>query len=178
MANKAFDYYKELPSWAKGAVVVGVLGVTYIFASQIIKRIRQQAEDAKSRASLKNAETELKDLIKSGVAPTFPKSQFDAWAGQIQKQFEGCDFSATYHSSALPLASNSFLLVEKIIKQIKNNSDWLSLISAFGVRTYEGCMFYTTVSGDLPKCIVDELSSQEIDVLNKLLTTKGISYKL
>jgi hypothetical protein len=31
MANKVFDYYKELPSWAKGIVVVGALALfTYL----------------------------------------------------------------------------------------------------------------------------------------------------
>jgi len=44
MANKFYDYYKELPSWAKGVVVVGGLGVVYIFASQVIKKLKQDAE--------------------------------------------------------------------------------------------------------------------------------------
>ena len=45
--SNLIKYYKELPDWAKGVVVVGTMTVTYIFLSQIVKKIRQEKEQQK-----------------------------------------------------------------------------------------------------------------------------------
>ena len=44
--EKTLEYYKELPSWAKGAVVVGGLLIVYIVGNKVYSALkpRPQAE--------------------------------------------------------------------------------------------------------------------------------------
>ena len=91
MANKAFSYYKELPAWAKGVVVVGGLAVTYIFVSQIISRIKKQASDKLNQQGLESAKDDLSELKKKGIKGTLTKAQTDAMADAILNQYKGAD---------------------------------------------------------------------------------------
>jgi predicted GNAT family N-acyltransferase len=94
MANKAFSYYKELPAWAKGVVVVGGLAVTYIFVSQIISRIKKQASDKENRQAVESAKDDLQDLSKRGVKPTLTKAQTDSMADAILNQYKKIELHA------------------------------------------------------------------------------------
>jgi lipid-binding SYLF domain-containing protein len=40
--NKAVEVFKELPSWAKGVVVIGVLGIGYIIYNRIYKSLKDR----------------------------------------------------------------------------------------------------------------------------------------
>jgi hypothetical protein len=160
-------------------VVIGGLGVTYLFVSQLIKKIKADANAAKARESIANVKGDLKAIIDSGVQPTFSPSQYDAWASEILDVFVGCDFSATFYSGSLPFASNSFMKLVSIIKQMKNDADWLSLIKSFDIKTWDDCGWWTgNVSGDLYYGISNELTQPEIDELNVLLQSHGITYKI
>ena len=46
MANdKLYNYYKDLPPWAKGVVVVGGLGMVYIIGSKIYAATKPKPQD-------------------------------------------------------------------------------------------------------------------------------------
>jgi hypothetical protein len=171
MANKVYDYYKELPSWAKGVVVIGVLGVTYIFASQIIRKIKENAKKSELEKSVNDAKNELNDLIKSGVKPTITKSQADAFADKIVKQFKGAD-----------LLLQSYPTIKDILSQLKNNADYLLLKQQFGLRTYTDAFnvfgWNKVENVTLEAAIQDELTTGSIDSLNKILASKGITYRV
>jgi len=91
MESTVYKFYKDLPPIAKGVVVVGVLGVVYIFASQTLKRIKQQAEDRKNQQSVLDAKSDMSELAKKGIKPTISKSQADGWVAQIVAQFKNAD---------------------------------------------------------------------------------------
>ena len=124
MASKVYSYYKELPSWAKGVVVVGGIAIAYFTAKQLIARVKKNAEKKDAQQSVDDAKSELQDMIRSGVKPTINKSQADAYAEKIVKQFQGAD-----------LTLGSYAVVDSIFKQLKNNADFLLLKASFGVRT-------------------------------------------
>ena len=46
MAKGFYQYYKDLPSWAKGVVVVGGGVVAYLAVTTIMRKIKQAKETA------------------------------------------------------------------------------------------------------------------------------------
>lgn len=97
---------------------------------------------------------------------TYAQSQYFAWANRLeQAMFDiGTDEDAVF----------------SVFNQLRNNADFLALKQAFGVRQYTG--------GYLPGFLSDELSldgwiqqefdSDEIDELNNILSSKGITYRI
>ena len=70
MAKGFYQYYKDLPSWAKGVVVVGSGVVAYMAVTSIMRKINQAKETAKSMQEVDSANSELQTEIKSGKNPT------------------------------------------------------------------------------------------------------------
>lgn len=167
MSNKVYSYYKELPSWAKGVVVVGGIAIVYFTAKQIIARIRTQAERKDAEKSVTDAKNELNELIKNGVRPTISQSQADSYSEQIVKQFKGAD-----------LLLGSYALVDKIFKSFKNDADFLLLKTSFKTRTYDDAFFGQVKNVTLESAIQDELSQMRINDLNKTLEKQGIKYRV
>ena len=64
--------------------------------------------------------------------------------------------------------------------QLKNDIDFLDLVVAWGVRTYDDCGWGTgdVKDVDLFKAIEDELTDAERRDLNKILAKKSITYKV
>lgn len=167
MSNKVYSYYKELPSWAKGIVVVGGIAIIYFTSKQIIARIRTQAERKDAEKSVTDAKNELNELIKNGVRPTISQSQADSYSEQIVKQFKGAD-----------LLLGSYALVDKIFKSLKNDADYLLLKTSFKTRTYDDAFFGQVKNVTLESAIQDELSQMRINDLNKTLEKQGIKYRV
>ncbi len=177
--NQVYKFYTELPTYAKGVIAIGTLALLAMFGINVMNRIKKDAKDKQSQKAIKSAEDELTAAMKGGMKPTFAPSQYIAWGEQIKTQFAGCDFSSTYYSASLLFASDSFIFLAKIIKQLKNNADWLSLVKYSGVLTYDQCGIGNgDMSGDLYTCIADELNTVETQELNKLLASKGITYSV
>lgn len=159
--------YKELPPWAKGIIFIGALGAIYIFSSQTVAQIKKQAAEKEANKSVEDASAELKLLIKSGINPTFSKSQADSWSDQIVKQFLGAD---------LFLQSGS--LVKRLFLNLKNDADFLLLKTSFGIRTYKDALFGEVKNVTLEAALQDELANGTLQDINKQLTKQGITYKV
>ena len=178
MANKVFNYYKELPSWAKGIVVIGGIAIVYFTSKSIIKRIRASNDTKEERKTIDEQKNETQVLIDSGVKPTFSESQYRQWADALQKQFDGCDpsLSVAWLSSYMMSSSGAYL--GNIVMQFKNDVDFLKLNTAYGIRTYDQCGWGTgDFTGTLPQAVRDELDGDEIKNINKELAKRGITYK-
>ena len=61
-----------------------------------------------------------------------------------------------------------------VIRQLKNNLDWLKLKEAFGNRRIE----YTTRSAGLVQNLNADLSSSQLNEINNILSQQGISYRV
>jgi len=185
MANKVFNYYKELPSWAKGVVVVGGIAKVYFTTKSFLKRIKQSAEKSKSMETVISQKKEVKELEDTGLRATFSDSQYKAWADALQTQFDGCDFNiADWYSPILAIwnyahYSNSGKKLVMIISKFKNDLDFLKLSTAWGVRTYDQCGWGTgnVENATLSKAISDELNEGEISKINGALGKQGIKYR-
>ena len=70
MAKGFYQYYKDLPSWAKGVVVVGGGVVAYLAVTRIMRKIKQAKETAMSMQEVDSANSELQTEIRNGKKPT------------------------------------------------------------------------------------------------------------
>jgi hypothetical protein len=186
MANGVYKFYKDLPAWAKGVVVVGGLAVVYFTAKSIMRKIAEKKNAEDSREAVKDAQNDIKALNNNGVRASYSKTQYKTWANSIQQAFEGCDpsgnvsWGAESPLGAVSVWSTSGYKVATIFNQLKNDVDYLELATAWGIRTYDACGYFTgdVKDVDLIRAITDELTDREVSNLNKVLAKKGIKYKV
>ena len=182
--SKLIRVYEDLPQWARGVVVVGGLVVTYIVGNTIYKKIKAFSDSADAQNKLKQLEDDLNKKLNQGQQPTFSSTQFNNFADSIQSAFEGCDYS----TPLIPVPttwilnigwSNSGASLFNILYQFNNDVDFLALQKAFGTRTISKGWYcggdYTNVT--LSQAVNNQLNTQEIYAVNKLLTQKGITYR-
>ena len=68
--------------------------------------------------------------------------------------------------------------VKEIFKLLKSNNDYNALKAAYGVREVSSGrfnIFQSNFEGDLPATINDELDSDELTELNKILASNGLT---
>ena len=125
MANKVLNYYKELPSWAKGVVVVGVLGASYILISQTISRIRKGKDMKASLVESDIAKEELLELQRKGIHPTLKKSQIETIINSLVDAMNDCGTNENRIYDAF--------------KKLNNEADLKLLIQDWKIRFYRPC---------------------------------------
>ena len=175
MANKVYSYYQDLPSWAKGVVVVGVLGDSYILISQTISRIRKGKDMKASLVESDIAKQELLDLQRKGIHPTLQKSQIETIINSLVDAMNDCGTNTTR--------------VYDAFKKLNNEADLKLLIQNWQVRFYHPCAASQPISymkylyddksfgGNLSTWLNYDLSSSEISNVNKILSDKKINFK-
>ena len=183
MAKGFYQYYKDLPSWAKGVVVVGGGVVVYLGVTSIMRKIKQAKETAMSMQEVDSANSELQAEIRSGKKPTITNTIAEAI------------------SNAIVSASNDCGTDEKLIfsqfDKVNNQADMLLLVQIFGLRKKIRCVFSddpresTMLFGlieasfssaytppmSLSAMLNSELDTTQLQTLNNKLATKGIKYK-
>lgn len=182
MQDKVYNFYKELPPWAKGVIVVGGAAVVYFTATRIFRNIKNARNKRDAKKTQSEVKSELAQLQQQGIKKSYPDSQYNAWADKIEKQFDGIDWKQNWFDKDVPIIgqwSGSGKSVAEIFKQLKNNADLLALVAAYGVRTYDQAGVFTgDFTGNLYQAIQDELDKGEIDALNALLRKKAITYQV
>lgn len=176
MANKLYEAWIGLPGWAKGVTAVGGMAIVYFTGRGFINRLKDKANQEKEKQTIAQAGRDLAGLKKSGVIPSYSPTQYKSWADGIEKQFSGCDWS----EAVKPYLSGSGKYVYDIIGKMKNDADVLSLVQAFGVRTYDQCGISLgdgNITAGLSQAISDELYSYEIEKINGVLASKKINFR-
>ena len=179
--NKTFEVWSGLPTWAKGVIAVGGLAIVYFTTRSILRGIKEKKSAKDQKETVTTQEKELRNLLNTGTRLSYPDGQYNSWADAIKNQFEGCDSGQNIFSKDVPLIgywSGSGNKMKDIVNQLKNNADFLKLVNAWGVRTYDQCGWGTgDVSGNLYNAVSDELDRGEIIALNNILKKKGITYQ-
>ncbi len=161
-----YKYYKDLPGWGKGLVVIGTLGAltaAYFAGRGIYNSIKDKIAAGKAGATVKDATTQLVVLATAGVLPSYADTQYKIWADAMDSCYQGWGTCTG----------------DTIFVNLKNDADILKLIQAFGVRTISSGKWNPEPDfmGDLPGVIRNELSGSDIDSINQSLAEKGITYK-
>jgi len=175
MENKVYTYYKELPDWAKGVVVIGVLGVSYIFISRTIARIRKNKDIKDAGKEADYANQDLIDLANRGIYPTLDRTQMEILIKSLEESMNGCSYSQSK--------------IENAFKKLNNEADLKLLIRDFAVRFYQPCAISSPISytiyltdnkhfgGSLATWLNYDLDSSDINSINKILANKNINFK-
>ena len=168
---KVYQYYKELPPWAKGIVVVGGVAVIYFTAKSIVGSINEAKNRAIQLKEIDNANNELIALRKKGIVPTLPQSNYEALSNSLIDAFNGC--------------GTDFAKVKSIFEQLKNQADALFFVKTFGLRKKQRCLFSDDAREDfwsnftppmsLSAHLASDLSSTDIATINKMLKAKNIT---
>ncbi len=174
MADKgALRVYTELPSWAKGVVVVGGLVVGYLAVTSILKSIKAKKNKEESLAEVNNANSELNTQIKTGKGPTIARSTAEVMANAIVSASNDC-------------GTNEKQIYAQFDK-VNNQADILLFVDVFGLRKKVRCPFTddpresffsaNTPPMSLSAMINSELDATQIATINNKLASKGITYK-
>ena len=167
MSNQAYEYWKGLPGWAKGAIAVGTGLVVYVVGDSIWNAVKQAKQNAANLKTASDSAGFLSQLAGQGVSPSYPDAQFDSWANSLVTALSGC---ATDHAA-----------LETVMSSMNNMADVYKLIAVFGSQAISGCTVLWipwTAGGtySLPGAISNYVSADEKVVLNGILASKSISY--
>ena len=168
---KVYQYYKELPPWAKGVVVVGG-AVALFFVGKKLYTIVFPSAEAKRNAELnRNIDTEIARLQRTQKA-TFPDSSYNTMANTI------------YNSMRFAVGDD-YGTVQDTLKKMKNDLDVAKLIKAFGTRQDYAFGIPVGDKMDLLTYVKKELGNEwggltayRVTDINKDWAAKKISYTI
>jgi hypothetical protein len=168
---KVYQYYKDLPQWAKGIVVVGGAAAIFFVGKKLYTIVFPSAEEKRNVELGRNIDTEISKLQKSQKA-SFPESTYNTLANTIYNSMKfavGDDYGA----------------VQDSLKKMKNDLDVAKLIKAFGSR--QDYAFGIPVGGkmDLFTYVKKELGNEwggltdyRVKDINKDWAAKKITYTI
>lgn len=169
-----YKYFKDLPPWAKGVVVVGGGAALYFAGLSFYRNVKRNKDTKEANKAGQAAQKELVELAAKGIHPSLAESQFQALSESLVQAMNGCgtDEAMTFN----------------VFKQMKNEADIRKLIATFGVRYYTPCAASQPISyakylwndksfgGGLPSWLSYELSATELTKVNSILKGNGIKY--
>ena len=118
---KVYQYYKDLPPWAKGVVVVGGAVVVYLVGSRVYRAVFPTDAQRKNRELEKNIDSEISKMQGNGKKASFSDSNYNTFANTI------------YNSMRFAIGDD-YGTVESTLKRMKNDLDVAKLIKAFGLK--------------------------------------------
>ena len=162
--DKLYNYYKDLPPWAKGVVVVGGLGMVYIIGSKIYAATKPKPQD------IVNVENDI-DKLEIKMQPSYGDASYDQYANTI------------YNAQRTSMGNDSGAILD-VAKLMKNDLDVAKLVKAYGTRQDYAFGFPTEkygLFGAMRKGIESDLYgaySYRIGKVNSDWSSKGITYQI
>lgn len=148
----------------KTAIALGIgAAVAYGLYKLVGKEIQEAVKENKNK---KLYEKEKDPKVNLSYKPT----QYITWADKLEDAtngtnwFDGTDEEAIY----------------KVIRNLKNNNDWLELNKAYGMRAYYDVSpeFILGKDTNMVKMLQLELDTTEKEKVNSILKSKGIKYRI
>jgi hypothetical protein len=166
MANKTFEVWNDLPTWAKGVIAVGGLAITYFAVRGVWNRIKANIDKQKDLKVQYDSKRELNDLNRQGIKQTLTDTQLESYCQKLVQAFDGC---GTTEQS-----------IYDVMNAMKNKADILALITKYGIRKYDQCNLNEGFGDNeytLPRAMESELDSWEMSKVNDILRKKNIGYQ-
>lgn len=140
------------------AVKILVVLIAILLISRIIKKLTTPPPPPPSPTP---ASSEIVELEKIGIKPSYPDSQYLSWAEKLQY--------------ALNYLNTDEDAVYSVFEKLKNQADLNKLITAFGVRPIEVFIFITQ-DVTLSEAMTMQMDTDEIKKVNGILAKKGINF--
>lgn len=160
------NYYKSLPSWAKGTIIVGGAVVAFIIFKTIMNKFKENADKNSALQQKKYATDEIKNLYNQGIKQTLSNSQLESICQVLAQAFDGCG------------TDNNTVFNE--FDKLQNEADMQSLLKMYGVRKYDGCNWegdFYDKNLSLSGAISSEMNTTQIKKINSILGKKGIKFR-
>ena len=148
----------------KTVIAIGIgAGIAY----GMYKLIGNEIADAiKKKKNKKFFDEEIDEKIKGSYKP----SQYLTWSDKLEDSFNNNFLDQTDEEA-----------IYNIMRKLKNNTDWLELMKAYGMRTYYDPFNLSYITGkeiNLLKALQMELDTKEKNKVNYILKSKGITYRI
>ena len=147
------EFIKDIPGWAKGVAVIVVIGIIAFVVYKFYKDFKPRTQEQK------DLEKDQDTFIQQGQKPSFPRSQYKAFADTIQQENLSWDTDEKK--------------IYNIFKQMKNDLDITLLVEAFGNRRPQ----FTFNDVALVPFLNEDLSKSEIEQINNILISKNIKFR-
>lgn len=166
-----YEYYKDLPSWAKGTVVVLGAVVVGLVLFKVYKAVFPSEKEKKNKELANNIDTEIKKHS-STLKPSYSESNYNTFANTI------------YESMRYAIGDD-YGTVVSTLKKMKNDLDVAKLIKAFGFKQDYTFGLPEGEPKDLFTFVQSELGQEyggvtnyRIGQINSDWEKKGITYKI
>lgn len=170
--NKIFAYYTELPSWAKGLVIVGGVGLLAFAGIKIARAVFPSEKRRREKQIIRNLQQEIRDFEQRGMKPSHPESSYDLFANIIHNSMRFC-------------VGDNYGAVVDTAKKMMNNLDVAKLIKAYGTRQRYCFGLPSGSEDDLFTAIQNELGQEwggltgyRVNQINNDWKSKGITYQI
>jgi hypothetical protein len=162
--NTTFKFYHDLPPWAKGVVIVGGGLVLYMVGYSAWNLIGKALAPAPPNlAEAQNAVSTVQSLAAQGETPTATSTQFQSWVNALVSIFNGCIHDPQD--------------LEQVYTNLNNDADIYELIATFGTQSITSCLGFGGGTFSLSQCMDKIISASEIENVNSILATKGITFR-
>jgi len=172
MTNKLYDYYKDLPSWAKGIVIVGGVALVAYAGVKLAKVLFPSEQRKKEKELEKDVLEEIQQAEQSGKKSSYSDSSYIQYANTIHNAIQYC-------------VGDDYGTVVDIAKRMKNDLDVAKLIKAYGTRQRYCFGIPSGGKDDLFTAIRAELgqefgglTSYRVKQINSDWQSKGIKYQI
>jgi hypothetical protein len=151
---------EEIPSWAKGILVIAAVGVVGYVIYKVAKGGLRSLKDAREKGQLNN---DTKDLLSQGVKYSYLTSQYNTFADKIFAALKG--------------ATEDEDMIKVVMSSMKNDLDVLALIAAYGTRD-ASFWAWESAKYDLVTALNAYMTADEIEeYVNAPLRAGGIKYQ-
>ena len=160
--TKFGEIWKGIHPIGRTVIALAATGIVVFGAYKGYQAYTKWAATRRSREEQKDINKDLKDLQQSGIKGTLTASQLSDMANQLDTAFQG------YGSDVST--------VNRVMVKLRNDVDVLNLKKTFGVRTISSGKGNPAPdkTGSLGEIMSDELSVNEINVINTVLAKQGI----
>ena len=153
-----------LPGWAKGVIVVAGAAVLVTTGVIIYIKVSRAAQKAKAKNAQKDLKNDLKTAISSQPA-SYSDGQYQEFANSLWQAMDGWG------------TDNDKIM--SVMDKMKNDTDILKLIDIYGIRKISSGKGNPApdLNDGLTAAFGDELSSSEINKINKKFEDKKIKFR-
>lgn len=143
------------------------IGIGTAIALGTYKLIGKELKEAIKKK--KNKQLFDQEIDKTVIA-SYKPSQYITWADKLEDSFNSNWLDQTDEEA-----------IYNIMRKLKNNTDWLELMKAYGMRVYYDPFNLSYITGkeiNLIKALQNELDTKEKNKVNAILKSKGITYRI
>jgi hypothetical protein len=170
--NKVYDYYKDLPAWAKGVVIVGGVAVVVFVGMKIGKAVFPSEKKRKEKELEEDLKDDIKEFEEKGQRQTYPDSSYLAFANTIYDSVRYC-------------AGDDYGNVVDTCRKMMNDVDVAKLQKAYGTRQRycfglpqgDKLDLFSTIQAELGQEWAG-LTSYRVKQINEDWAKKGIKYRI